>query len=122
MSIEKLIEDNTAALKELALAIKAFELVTGSISETDTSNTVSSYYKEKPKNKKQVQDLVPPPDGAPLTLDEVTKAFQNVIKTNGRAAAVGLLKKYKGEKLSDVQVGDYANFVEDAELLTKAKG
>ena len=104
MSLEKAIEENTKAIRELIVALTP-AYVTHQLPERVI---------DLRPDRGGVGMLTPPPSSegsktpAPLlTLSELTPPFQELIKTKGRAVAVAVLAKFGATGLSKVPCDDF---------------
>lgn len=132
MSIEQAIADNTAALRDLAKAIRdlvgqqvdlsgceaAIGATGGSVSENQVAEPGAAQTKVKKQagpaaTQEQKAEDAPAADEPaalePVTYDQCAAAITSLAKGKGRAAAVEVLKSFGAEKLPDVK--------EDAEKL-----
>jgi hypothetical protein len=115
MSLEQVIEANTAAITKLAEAIA--QLVGNQAPSANIAGAAAQAEEPKPKVKKapaaatqeQKADPAPvvepevEPEVAKVTYEDCAAAITKLAKAKGRAAAVELLNSYGAEKLPDVK-------------------
>lgn len=103
MSIEQLIQENTAALKELAAAIYSTH---GRLTATPVEAPCAAA-----KTAALPATPVAPPIEAPaeteITLLELNTAFKDVLVTKGRESALAILKILKADAISKIDKKDW---------------
>lgn len=116
MSIETLLADNTAAIRELIATIKA-----QAYAEASQPATKAAPAKAEPKPKPETKPTPAPavedtPEAAAtpadpetlVSLDEVKAAVLKLAATKGRDAAVGVLQSFGAAKAPELKPEQYA--------------
>ena len=125
MSLEAIIEANTAAVRDLIAALNAQSENGTAIKVAETvvnaAETVAATTTEKKEPAKKEPAPAPAPatkteepaadEGKEVTYDEAAKAVTALGKTKGRAAAVAVLEAFGAKNLQGVKPEDFAAVV-----------
>ena len=105
MSLEAVIQENTATMRELIAALAHTQVRPATTQEVGDITVTS--IKATPDAKPEPEKSEPVATKKPREYDEIKKPFLAMLKTHGQEAGAKLIEEFKVSKLSEIPVEDY---------------